>query len=199
MTKEKTQGDELSAMLRNRAAHSSEHARNSSITLYCPGDAASRARAMVDRQRTPISRSGRVNSPTCATCMPYSERRSQFLMLPACGGALSTVAVRRPSPNVNRQRGVDCNLPTKAAAEISECAGVLGAENNLVFGLDRNNKILAVTPHRNLSPVLHAPSPFAQLFYAATASKSSSNHIIHSCISRVYRGCRSERRFRRQF
>ena len=71
-------------MLRNRPAHSSEHARNSSITLYCPGDAVSRARAMVDRQRTPISRSGRVNSPTCATCMPYSERRSQFLMLPAC-------------------------------------------------------------------------------------------------------------------
>ena len=182
-------------MLRNRPAHSSEHARNSSITLYCPGDAVSRARAMVDRQRTPISRSGRVNSPTCATCMPYSERRSQFLMLPACWRRVEHC----PSPNVNRQRGVDCNLPTKAAAEISECAGVLGAENNLVFGLDRNNKILAVTPHRNLSPVLHGPSPFAQLFYAATASKSSSNHIIHSCISRVYRGCRSERRFRRQF
>ena len=37
MTKEKTQGDELSAMLRNRAAHSSEHARNSSITFVLSG------------------------------------------------------------------------------------------------------------------------------------------------------------------
>ena len=78
------------------------------------------------------------------------------------------------------------SVPSAAENAISHARSVSGRDfgergrpwcgNNFVVGLDRNNKILAVTPHRNLSPVLHAPSPFAQLlFYTATASKSSSN------------------------
>jgi hypothetical protein len=67
----------------------------------------------------------------------------------------ASAAFRRPRPVVCRQRGIDRNLPTKPATKIPKGARVLGAENNFVFGLKRNNEILAIAPHRNLSPVFH--------------------------------------------
>jgi hypothetical protein len=51
-------------------------------------------------------------------------------------------------------------LPTKPATKIPKGARVLGAENNFVFGLKRNNEILAIAPHRNLPPVFHVTLPF---------------------------------------
>jgi hypothetical protein len=42
------------------------------------------------------------------------------------------------------------------AAKIPESARILGAEDNFVFRLKRNNEILAIAPHRHLSPVFHA-------------------------------------------
>jgi hypothetical protein len=46
-------------------------------------------------------------------------------------------------------------LPTKSAANVSESAGVLGAKNNLIFWLKRNNEILTIAPESNLPSVLH--------------------------------------------
>ena len=72
-------------------------------------------------------------------------------------------AFRRPRPVVYRKSGVDCNLPPEPAAKIPESARVLGAEDDFVFRLKRNNEILAIAPHRYLSPVFHATLP---LLYA---------------------------------
>ena len=38
---------------------------------------------------------------------------------------------------------------------MSESAGVLGAKNNLIFWLKRNNEILTIAPESNLPSVLH--------------------------------------------
>jgi hypothetical protein len=76
------------------------------------------------------------------------------------GLTAAAAAFRRPRPVVCRQRGIDRNLPTKPATQIPKGARVLGAENNFVFGLKRNNEILAIAPHRNLPPVFHVTLPF---------------------------------------
>jgi hypothetical protein len=41
---------------------------------------------------------------------------------------------------------------------MSESARVLGAKNNLIFWLKRNNEILTIAPESNLPSVLHPPS-----------------------------------------
>ena len=61
--------------------------------------------------------------------------------------------------SLGRKSGVDCNLPPEPAAKIVESARILGAEDNFVFRLKRNNEILAIAPHRHLSPVFHANRP----------------------------------------
>jgi hypothetical protein len=60
-----------------------------------------------------------------------------------------TAAFRRPV-----KCRIDCYLPTKSAANVSESAGVLGAKNNLIFWLKRNNEILTIAPESNLPSVL---------------------------------------------
>src|ERR1700752_3516699 len=68
------------------------------------------------------------------------------------------INVRWPRPVVGRKRSVDSNLPSKSAAKIPQSAGVLGAEDDFVFGQKRNNEILVVASHGDLSLVLHGQS-----------------------------------------
>jgi hypothetical protein len=68
------------------------------------------------------------------------------------GGTCSALDFRRPRPVVNRERGIDCNLPPKPTAQISESAGILGAENNFTFRQEGDHKILAIALHRYSSP-----------------------------------------------
>jgi hypothetical protein len=76
--------------------------------------------------------------------------------LPAPLRPLNPAAFRRPCPVVCGKSRVDCNLPPKPAAKIPKSARVLGAEHNFVLRLECNDEILAIAPHRHLSPVFHA-------------------------------------------
>jgi hypothetical protein len=80
--------------------------------------------------------------------------------------------IRWPRPVTCRKRGVDRNLPSQPPTKISQGAGVLGAEDNFILWQKRDNEIVAIASHGDLSlysmPSFHLA---AEVYPPATAGK----------------------------
>src|SRR5262245_23117602 len=80
-----------------------------------------------------------------------SDRRLSVALAPVC-------TPWRPRPVLYRKRSVDRDLPSKSTTKIPQSASILSAEDDFIFWQKRNNEILAVASHGDLSFVLHGRS-----------------------------------------